>query len=84
MDIVNKSKKTELRKQLYRFNRAKTLKTLHDSLKNINVLREHVNNNSLNSKERCIIRVIDLTYRVRSKERWYYLLEKRKIGKMSC
>jgi hypothetical protein len=71
---MNKNIK-ELKKQLLRFDRARTEKTLYDSLSKIN--HNSVDTEKLSKKEKIVLALIKHTYSIRSVDRWKMLLRKR-------
>ena len=66
-----------LKKQLLRFDRAKTEKTLIDSTSKIMNLY-HVDTDKLSKKEKNILKVMHKTYISRTYKKWQVLLNKRK------
>jgi len=70
----------ELKKQLLRFNRARTEKTLLDTLSKIDhwIWDPRFNQETLSKKQKSVFSLIKHTYRVRTPKRWVLLLSHRK------
>lgn len=80
--IFFEKKRKELTKQLYRFSKAKTLKTLMSSLEIINEILNELSPNELklSLKEKEILDEIYFTYKIRNTERWKRLINLRKFS----
>uniref|UniRef100_A0A6C0F642 Uncharacterized protein n=1 Tax=viral metagenome TaxID=1070528 RepID=A0A6C0F642_9ZZZZ len=68
----------KLKKQLLRFDRAKTEKTLIDSASEIMKHYGVVDTDKLSKKEKNILKLMLHTYKIRTYKKWQILLNKRK------